>query len=674
MTALKQSLPRINRFKKEKAKKMKASLIRAGIVSLLLTALVAISPSSTFAATASLSLAASTQTVAPGGTFDITVSVNITGGTRSGQCSLVWDPAKIQCNSVEPGTFYSSWASAHSATAMVLPSIPIPIDNTTGKVLMPGFALLGVPGQGPSGQGTFLTFHMAAKAGTSGTTTIHTADVEFSDLSVQVIPGVTVQNDNMQITISSGNTNPVPTIASFTPTSGGNGTQVTITGTNFTGLSGDAAVQFGTTNAASYSVNSATQITAMVPDLGTANTSVNIKVTTAGGTATSGGTFSYTVATTSTTTTTTPTTTTSTTTTSTPTATTSTSTTTTKTTTTPTKATTTTSHTTTTSSPPQTTPKVTTTSTLSAGALDLSDTVDNGGLILDDLSKKILDSSEMTISVNVPINTRALTGEGEPLQSIDTKVTNTTYSAPTGTEIISAFDFTPNGATFSPPITVIFKYNPDQFPKKIDVNKLSLFRFDSEQNDWVKCDYTLDVNSQQLTANISHFSIYAITSDGGSGLMGLGWSMAFYIIIGELLLGTIVIFLFLRRKSPPLTNPVAAEVGVGQTSRSNNTETIERASFRQAVKPAETKTLAWDDIIDGKANPYAPFKTHLEIIGGKIIIPRGGESADIQIINMPDSRIIFSLECDPEKYPKGLAKIAIIGPALEYEKSEEIKK
>ena len=79
-------------------------------------------------------------------------------------------------------------------------------------------------------------------------------------------------------------TQPRPTITSMSPSCGpiSGGTSVVITGNYFTGLSGAAAVKFGDLQAAaSYTVNSATQITAVSPAhaLGT----VRVTVTTSGG-------------------------------------------------------------------------------------------------------------------------------------------------------------------------------------------------------------------------------------------------------------------------------------------------------------------------------------------------------------------------------------------------------
>ena len=79
-----------------------------------------------------------------------------------------------------------------------------------------------------------------------------------------------------------------PTITSFTPASGPVGTAVVITGTNFTGAS---AVSFNNTAAATFTVNSATQITATVAG-GTLTGA--IRVTAAGTTATSATNFTVT--------------------------------------------------------------------------------------------------------------------------------------------------------------------------------------------------------------------------------------------------------------------------------------------------------------------------------------------------------------------------------------------
>ena len=78
----------------------------------------------------------------------------------------------------------------------------------------------------------------------------------------------------------------LPGISSFTPTTGGSGTLVEISGTNFTGVT---AVSFGATAAASYTVNSANQITAVVGS----GTTGSVSVTTGSGVATLAG-FTYT--------------------------------------------------------------------------------------------------------------------------------------------------------------------------------------------------------------------------------------------------------------------------------------------------------------------------------------------------------------------------------------------
>jgi len=102
--------------------------------------------------------------------------------------------------------------------------------------------------------------------------------------------GLTVGQYSLQITFTAiGNIVPAPTISAVSPGNGNAGTTITLTGTGFNTAT---AVQVGGTNCTSASIVSNTSITCVVPS-GTAGTTVDVTVTTWGGTATRTGGFTY---------------------------------------------------------------------------------------------------------------------------------------------------------------------------------------------------------------------------------------------------------------------------------------------------------------------------------------------------------------------------------------------
>ena len=117
------------------------------------------------------------------------------------------------------------------------------------------------------------------------------------DIQVTTPGGVSATSAADQFTY-----NTAPAVSGIAPASGSasGGTSVTISGSGFAGTSGPAGVRFGTANAASYVVNSATTITAVSP-VGTG--AVDIIITAAGqvSAATPAGRFSYLAAATQTT-------------------------------------------------------------------------------------------------------------------------------------------------------------------------------------------------------------------------------------------------------------------------------------------------------------------------------------------------------------------------------------
>jgi hypothetical protein len=109
----------------------------------------------------------------------------------------------------------------------------------------------------------------------------HTVRILYSGSRNAASTGTTINIDAVDVAGTLNGVVAPPTVTGIVPTSGSTagGTSVAITGTNLTAAT---AVRFGATNATSFTVNSATSITATSP-AGAAGT-VDITVTTAGGT------------------------------------------------------------------------------------------------------------------------------------------------------------------------------------------------------------------------------------------------------------------------------------------------------------------------------------------------------------------------------------------------------
>jgi hypothetical protein len=107
----------------------------------------------------------------------------------------------------------------------------------------------------------------------------NSSDVDWLTWIWSVVPG------------SSGGGGGAPTIASFAPTSGPIGSQVVITGTNFTNVTSVQLVKGVNSKTVTFTVNSPTQITATVPSGVPTGVTANWKVTTSAGSVTSTGTF-----------------------------------------------------------------------------------------------------------------------------------------------------------------------------------------------------------------------------------------------------------------------------------------------------------------------------------------------------------------------------------------------
>ena len=184
----------------------------------------------------------------------------------------------------------------------------VPADRFT-YVVPPQPTVTGVsPTSGPSTGGTTVTLTGTGLTGatavnfgagnpaifftvnspTSATITSPAGPIGIVDVTVTTPGGTSAVNgvDKFTYTVP-----PAPAVTALSPSSGPNGTFVTITGTNFTGAT---AVNFGVGNPATFTVSNPTTVFATVPS---GSGTVDVRVTTPGGTSATnaGDRYTYTV-------------------------------------------------------------------------------------------------------------------------------------------------------------------------------------------------------------------------------------------------------------------------------------------------------------------------------------------------------------------------------------------
>jgi hypothetical protein len=170
------------------------------------------------AANVTVSVVPSVSTVNPGSNFDVAVNVSTDVPARGFQCSLTWDPTKVTCNSVEQGSFFTSFAQQNNIMVQLMPG-NLAADNKIGKFppgidpqgtilynqavfLMGGDQASDSTYPGPKGNGDIFIFHMTALPNTSGTVDFKLANVEVDNNHAKISVMNSIVN-NGKITISS---------------------------------------------------------------------------------------------------------------------------------------------------------------------------------------------------------------------------------------------------------------------------------------------------------------------------------------------------------------------------------------------------------------------------------------------------------------------------------------
>ncbi len=115
--------------------------------------------------------------------------------------------------------------------------------------------------------------------------------------------------------------------------------------------------------------------------------------------------------------------------------------------------------------------------------------------------------------IEIDPGTATLTGDGSPLQNIFVQeVCDGIPPLSHGQIVGCAYDFGPDGATFDPPIVVALRYDPGSISEGVAEEALVIVYYDVAAGQWVPLASTVDTTNNVVSAEVSHFTIFAIHS------------------------------------------------------------------------------------------------------------------------------------------------------------------
>ena len=129
---------------------------------------------------------------------------------------------------------------------------------------------------------------------------------------------------------------------------------------------------------------------------------------------------------------------------------------------------------------------------------------------------EILETIEATsedgeLTITIPEGTIALDENDDPLEIIEVVIDDNPPDPPEDASIIGlAYDFGPDGATFDPPITFEYTYDPDDLPEGVAEEDLVLAWYNEDTGEWEELTCTVDTENNTITASVSHFTTFAI--------------------------------------------------------------------------------------------------------------------------------------------------------------------
>ena len=111
-------------------------------------------------------------------------------------------------------------------------------------------------------------------------------------------------------------------------------------------------------------------------------------------------------------------------------------------------------------------------------------------------------SEDGIIELFVPDGTVSLDKQGNPITSLELSIDTNPPVLPDGSIIGQIYDLHPDGATFDPPITLTWSYQPSHVPEGIDEMDLYVAYYSDDTGEWIALESNIDPLEDIITVPI----------------------------------------------------------------------------------------------------------------------------------------------------------------------------
>jgi len=144
------------------------------------------------------------------------------------------------------------------------------------------------------------------------------------------------------------------------------------------------------------------------------------------------------------------------------------------------------------------------------GTTYVFDAVTSGGEFTRDVNAE---SEDGNVVLTINEGTVGLDEHGRPLVSIEINEIDDPPDPPEESNRIGlTYDLEPDGATFDPPVSLTFHYDPDEIPEGVSEESLVIAMWDEDTGEWVDLECTVDPETNTITAKVSHFTPFSVVA------------------------------------------------------------------------------------------------------------------------------------------------------------------